>query len=75
MLRRSFEHEMFEEMRNAGLALWIVRGAVLVPNHVSDDRRAIVGNDDNLHAIVQSQMRNIRRSARARGRCARGERD
>ena len=56
MLVRALEHQMFEEMRNAGLALRIVGGAVAVPHHMGDDRRAMVGDDDEFKAVVERHM-------------------
>ena len=61
---RAFEHQMFEEMGDARLAGRIVRGAVAVPDHVGDDRRAVVGNDDDIEAIVEGETRDMRRGRR-----------
>ena len=47
----ALEHQVFEEVGDARLAQGIVGGAVAVPDHVGDDRRAAVGNDDDLEAV------------------------
>ena len=39
----------------------IVGGAVAVPDHMGDDRRAMVGNDDDLEAVLKREMRDLRR--------------
>ena len=53
---RALEHQMFEEMRDAGLAGRLVGAADLVPDHVRDERRAMVGNDDDFHAVVEQEV-------------------
>ena len=53
MLGGALEHEMFEKMRDARLARRIVGRTVAVPDHVGDDRGAMVGNDDHRHAVVE----------------------
>ncbi len=50
------EHQMFEEMGDAGFAAHLVGGADPVPDHVGDDRRAVVGNDDDLHAVGELEL-------------------
>ena len=57
---RALEHQMFEEMGDARLAHRIVRRAVAVPDHMGDDRRAMVGNDDDLEAVFESEMGDLR---------------
>ena len=56
---------MFEEMREAGLARRLVGGADLVPDHVGDDRRAAVRNDDEFEAVLERVVRNVRARASA----------
>ena len=51
MLRRALEHQMLEEMRDAGLAGGLVGRADLVPDHMGHDRRAVVGDHHDLHAV------------------------
>ena len=40
----ALEHQMFQEMRNARLALRLIRSAGLVPDHMGDDRGAVIGD-------------------------------
>ena len=56
---------MFEEVRQARLARRLVGGADLVPDHVGDHRRAVVGNDDQLQSVRQREVGD--RSARRLG--------
>ena len=50
---RALEHQMLEEMRDAGMARIFIRRADLVPDHVDDYRGAVILDHDDLHAIVQ----------------------
>ena len=52
----ALEHQVFEEMGDARLALRIVGRAVAVPDHMGDDRRAMVGNDDDGQAVVEPEV-------------------
>jgi hypothetical protein len=66
----ALEHQVFEEMRDARLARRIVGRAVLVPDHVGDDRRAVVGDHHDLHAVFKPGVRDCRSGALpAPGRC------
>ena len=56
ILGGALEHQVFEEMGDAGLAGRLVGRADLVPHHVSDDRRAVVGNDDYVQAVREREM-------------------
>ena len=56
---RALEHQMFEEMGDAGFAGRLVGAADLVPDHVGDDRRAVVGDDDHFHAVVEQEIRHL----------------
>ena len=56
----ALEHQMFEEMRDAGLARRIVGGAVAIPNHMRHDRRAVIRDDDDIQAICELCLRNRR---------------
>ncbi len=60
MLGGALEHEMFEEMRDAGLARGIVGRSVAVPHHMRDDGRAMVGNDDHRHAVAELALDDFR---------------
>ncbi len=63
----ALEHQMFEEMGDAGFAQWIVGRAVAVPDHVGDDGRAAVGDDDDVEAVGEPRLRRWRgRRARRR---------
>jgi hypothetical protein len=48
---RALEHEVLEEVRQAGLAWRFVGRSHPVPKHVRDHRRSMVGDQDDLHAI------------------------
>ena len=63
MLLGALEHQVLEEMRDAGLAERIVRRAVAVPDHVGDDRHAAIGDDDDLEAVVEGEGRQARTAA------------
>ena len=67
MLLRALEHQMLEEMRDAGLSHRIVRRAVLVPDHMGDDRRAAILDRDDLHAVWQREMVDLGLAAVAGG--------
>jgi hypothetical protein len=56
MVGRRLEHQMFEEMGDAGLARRLIRAADLVPHHMGDDRRAVIGDDDDLHTVVEHEI-------------------
>ena len=60
VLGGALEHQMFEEMRDAGLARRLVGGADLVPDHVGDDRRAPVRHDDDLEAVGEREVGDVR---------------
>src|SRR3712207_3633755 len=63
MLLRALEHEMFEEMRDTGLADRIVRRTVAVPHHVGHDRNAVIRDHHDVEAVVQGEGRQIRAAA------------
>ena len=50
------EHQVLEEVRDAGDALGLVGGADLVPNHVRDDRGAVIGDHHDVHAVRQLEL-------------------
>ncbi len=56
VLRGALEHQVFEEMGDAGLAGRLVGRAHLVPDHVGDDRRAVIGNDHHLQAVREREV-------------------
>ena len=56
VLGGALEHQMFEEMGEPRLARGLVGRADLVPEHVGDDRRAVIGNDHDLEAVREREM-------------------
>ena len=66
ILLGALEHQMFEEMRQAGFARRLVGGADLVPDHVGDDRRAMIGDHDDFKAVVELEIGDRRRRLRRR---------
>ena len=56
---RALEHQMLEEMGDAGLADRIVGRAVAVPDHVRDDGHAAVGHDHHLESVVEIEGRHL----------------
>ena len=57
------EHQVLEEVGDAGHALGLVGGADLVPDHVRDDGGAVVGDDDHLHAVGELELAGTRLGA------------
>ncbi len=53
---RALEHQMFEEMRDAGFARRIVGRAVAIPDHMGDDRRAMIRDHHDVHAVVELRL-------------------
>ena len=56
MRLRALEHQMFEKMRDARLRRRIIRRPVAVPDHVGDDRRAAVRDDDDGQSVVEFEI-------------------
>ncbi len=50
------EHQVLEEVRDARHALGLVGGADLVPDHVGDDRGAMIGDHHDVHAVRQLEL-------------------
>ena len=50
------EHQMLEEVRDAGDAFRLIGRSDLVPDHVRDDGRAVVGDHDHLHAVGEREL-------------------
>ncbi len=71
VLGGALEHQMFEEMREAGFARGLVGGADPVPQHVGHHRRPMVGNHHDLEAVGKHEMGDARSAV---GRDRRGER-
>ena len=53
------EHHVLEEMREAREPGRIVHRADLEPQHLRDDRRAVIGDDHDLHAVGQRELGNL----------------
>ena len=66
MALRAFEHQVFEEVGDAGFARRIVGRAVAVPDHVGDDGRAMIGNDHDVEAVGQGEIHDMRRGRSGR---------
>ena len=61
---RALEHQVLEEMGDTRFARPLVGGAGLVPDHVGDDRRAMVGDDHHLQAVVEGEAGGVLREFR-----------
>ena len=53
--RRAFEHQVFEEVREARFAGRVVGRADAVPDHVDHHRRPVVLQHDHLHPVVEGE--------------------
>ena len=63
------EHHVFEEMGNARDARRIVHRAHLEPQHLGDDRGAVIRDHQHLHAVGQRELKGLgRRGLRRRRR-------
>ena len=51
---RALEHDVLEEVGEAGLALHLVLGADVVPEVDRDDRGEVVLGDDDAQAVVEA---------------------
>ena len=60
ILLGALEHQMLEEVRKPGLARRLVGGADAIPEHVRHDRRAVIGNDDDIESVREREMRDVR---------------
>ena len=62
------EHQVFEEVGDPRFSRLLVGRPGLVPDHVGDGRRAVVGNDDDLQAVPESEGADVGRNlVRGRG--------
>ena len=66
------EHQMFEEVRQARFARRLVGGADLVPDHLRDDGRAVIGDHEHLQPIVEGEAGGTLRRDRGLGDRATG---
>ena len=55
MLAGALEHQMFEKVREARFAGRLVGGADLVPDHLRDDRSAVIRDHQNLQAVAEGK--------------------
>ena len=63
VLLRALEHQMLEKMRDARLPERIVCRTVAIPDHVSDDGNAAIGDDDDVKTVVEGEGRQARTAA------------
>ena len=73
MFGGALEHQMFEEMREPRFARRLVGGADLVPDHVRDDRRAVIRDHHDLQAVVEREAGGTLRGHRGLGENALAE--
>ena len=59
MVLRRLEHQVLEEMGDTRLARLLVGGADLVPDHVGDNRCAVIGDHHHLKAVVQREALDV----------------
>ena len=52
---RALEHQVFEEMREAGAAARVVGGADLVPHHLGNGRDPVVRQRHHLKAVAERE--------------------
>ena len=58
--RRALEHHVLEHVGDAGRAIDFVHGADPHPHHVHCGRRAVIGLDDQGHAVFQRDFHHLR---------------
>ena len=61
MVFRTLEHKVFEQMREAGLALWLVLRANAVPHAHKNGGSRVIGVDQNRQPVIEFEhlIRNI----------------
>ena len=72
MFGRALEHQMLEEMRQSRFARRLVGRADLVPDHLRDDGRAVIGDHDHLQAVAEGEAGGTFRRHRGLGEGAAG---
>ena len=60
ILLGALEHQVFEEMGQAGFSRRLVGAADLVPDHMGHDRRPMIRDDDQLKSVRQVKWTEIR---------------
>ena len=63
------EHQVLEEVGDSRGAPRVVGGAAAIPDHVRDDRHAVIGDDHDLHAVGKVEGADLE----LRAACVRGE--
>ena len=61
----ALEHQMLEEVGDAGGAARLVGGADLVPDHLSHHGSTVIGDDEELQAVGQSELADAGAGVRA----------
>ena len=74
MLGGALEHQMFEEMGDAGRSRWLIRGPDLVPDHVGHDRRAPVRHHDDFQPVGEREVGRLVAGIACGGTCKKGRR-
>ena len=54
---RSFEHQVLEQMREAGVARPLVLGADVIPDVDGDDRAGVILVDEHVEAVGERVLR------------------
>ena len=52
----TFKQQMFKKMGNTGFSILFIGCADLVPDHMSNNRRSVIGNNHNFHAIGERKL-------------------
>ena len=55
VLLGALEHEVFEEMRDAGLSDRIIGRTIAVPHHVGHHRGAVIGHHHDVEAVIEGE--------------------
>ena len=63
----SFEHHVFEHVRDAGRTAHFIHAAGAIPHHGNSNRRAMVFLDQDFHSVAQCMLRDVRRDCTCPG--------
>ena len=55
-LRRSAKHQMFQQMSNAALTRRFINRSGFIKQHLFDNRRLMVFNNNNLQTVIQKEL-------------------
>ena len=58
-LIRAFEHQVFEIMRDTGFPAHLIGGTCPIPDHLNDNRRAVIFDHHSLHPVIESEMSDL----------------